>query len=107
MLVLSSADLDAPLEKIRTDVLKTAYACYWSEMVYAWLEDGKPQEALYDLLFFSLKALNTGSIDTATTSLLFQIRFMTLAGMSPEPWWPQPMIISAVISITSRMMSIT
>lgn len=84
MPVLSSADLAEPFEKIRTDVLKTGYACYWVEMVVAWLEEGKPQRALYDLLFFSLQMLNAGRMDTAAISLLFQIRFMSISGFSPS-----------------------
>lgn len=84
LIILSSADLETPFEKIRTDILKTAYACYWLEMIQFWLEEGKQQESLYDLLYFSLDALNAGVIKTETISLLFQIRFMSISGFTPN-----------------------
>ncbi len=84
LIILSSADLDTPFEKIRTDILKTAYACYWLEMIQWWLEEGKQQEKLYELLFFSLEALNDGFMKTETINLLFQIRFMSISGFTPN-----------------------
>ncbi|THB75342.1 MAG: DNA repair protein RecO [Desulfobacteraceae bacterium] len=84
LLVLSHADLESPFEKIRLDILNTSYACYWLEMVHSWLEEGKPQEPLYDLLLFALDALNSGSMPAPTISILFQIRFMSISGFSPS-----------------------
>ncbi len=81
--VLCSVDLDDSFSKIRTDAVKTGYASYWVELVNSWMEEGKTQTALYDLLHYVLEALNRGFIETEVLSLLFQIRFMRMAGFSP------------------------
>jgi len=84
MTILSQADLENGVANIRYDVFKTAYASFWVEMVYSWLEEGRPKPELYTLLLFSLDALNTGTISKEVLSLLFQIRFMSISGFSPN-----------------------
>ncbi len=83
LMILAGTDLEMAFEKIRTDITKTGYACYWMEMIHCWVEELKPQEDLFELLCFSLDALNTGIIDTKVLSLLFQIRFMRMCGFDP------------------------
>jgi len=78
------ADLENGFVNIRYDVLKTAYASFWVELIHFWLEEDKVQSDLYDLLFFSLDALTTGGISKEVISLLFQIRFMKISGFSPN-----------------------
>jgi DNA repair protein RecO (recombination protein O) len=82
--ILSQADLENGFGNIRYDVFKTTYASVWVELVHFWLEEEKPQVKLYDLLFFSLDALNTGSISKEIIHLLFMIRFMALSGFEPH-----------------------
>ncbi len=82
--ILSQADLENGFVNIRYDVFKTAYACFWTEMIHLWLEEDKPLVELYDLFIFSLESLNRSDIPGAVISLVFQIRFMTLSGMSPD-----------------------
>ena len=82
--ILSQADLEDGFGNIRYDVFKTTYASFWVELVHFWLEEEKPQIRLYDLLFFSLDALNTGSISKEVIHLLFMIRFMALSGFEPH-----------------------
>ncbi len=82
--VLQEASLASPFPRIRTDILATAYASYWVELVDTWLEEGHPQEQLYRLLDFTLKKLDQGQTEHSLLSILFQIRFLRLAGMSPE-----------------------
>ena len=84
LIILSQADLENGFVKIRYDVLKTAYASFWVELIHFWLEEDKVQSDLYDLLFFSLDALTTGGISKEVISLLFQIRFMKISGFSPN-----------------------
>ncbi len=84
MPVLSSVDLDDSFAKIRTDAAMTGYAFYWVEIVNSWMEEGKAQQSLYDLLLYVLAALNSGSMEKEVLSLLFQIRFMTMSGFGPN-----------------------
>ena len=69
---------------IRYDVYKTAYASFWVEVMHFWLEENKQQSGLYNLLLFSLDALNQGSLSREVISLFFQIRFMSLSGFFPN-----------------------
>lgn len=84
LIILSQADIENGFVNIRYDVLKTAYASYWVEMTSLWLEEDKVSPDVYDLLFFSLDALNKDSLAKEVLSLLFQIRFMRLSGLSPN-----------------------
>lgn len=82
--ILAQADLEDGFANIRYNVFKTAYASYWSELIHSWLEEGRSQKDLYDLLLFSLDALSTGSLAKEVVHLLFQIRFMSISGFSPN-----------------------
>jgi DNA repair protein RecO (recombination protein O) len=82
--VLQEAVLTHPFSKIRADILKTAYASYWAEMVYAWTEEGIKLAELYDLLIHVLATLDAGKTPEAALSILFQMRFLTLSGYAPD-----------------------
>jgi DNA repair protein RecO (recombination protein O) len=82
--ILSQADLENGFVNIRYDVFKTAYASFWAELIHFWLEENKPSETVFDLLVFSLGALNRAEISKEVISLLFQIRFMDISGLSPQ-----------------------
>jgi DNA repair protein RecO (recombination protein O) len=81
---LVQTELEDGFANIRYGVYKTAYASYWVEMVYLWLEEGKAQPEVYDLLLFSLDMLNRSDMPVDVLSLLFQIRFMSVSGFSPS-----------------------
>ncbi len=84
LIILSQADLENGLPNIRCDVFKTAYASFWAELIYSWQEEGKSANRIYDLLKFSLEALNSGTMETEVLNLLFQIRFVSISGFSPS-----------------------
>jgi len=82
--LLQEASLVTPWQTLRRDALKTAYASYWAELVDAWLEPGEAQRPLYDLFCFCLSALDGDSLPAAALSVLFQMRFVALAGFGPR-----------------------
>lgn len=82
--ILAASQLTNGFANIRYDVIKTAYACYWIEMLCHWLEDGKPQEALFTLLNHALGLLHNSAMQSQVISLLFQIRFMSISGFAPN-----------------------
>lgn len=84
MPVLQEASLEDPFFKIREDIVKTTYASYWSELIYLWMADGEPQEALYRLTLHVLTELNRGETPVEVLSILFQMRFLSLAGFRPN-----------------------
>ena len=81
--LLKSVDLTHPFAGIRLNIEKTAYASYWSEMVNRWGEEGSRQPGLFSLLHYALSALDDGDLPHEKLSILFQIRFMALTGLSP------------------------
>jgi DNA repair protein RecO (recombination protein O) len=84
LIILAQTDLEQGFVNIRSDIFKTAYASFWVELVHLWLEEGRVQTDLYDLLEFSLGAINENIISKEVLSLLFQIRFMSISGFSPN-----------------------
>jgi len=82
--VLQEAAMIEPFENIRTDIRKTAYASYWAELIDAWMEKNVTHIHVYHLLEYVLAELNTGGASLEALSILFQMRFMTLAGLSPN-----------------------
>ena len=53
-------------------------------MLSHWLEDGKPQTALFELLDRALSLLHDSGMQSQVISLLFQIRFMSISGFAPS-----------------------
>ena len=41
--ILQEAALKQPFSKIRADIRKTAYASYWAELIYDWMEENERQ----------------------------------------------------------------
>ena len=84
MPILKEAALREPFPAIRTDMVKTGYASYWTETTGSWMEDRQPQPDAYHLLRFSLDALDRGISPGEDLSILFQMRFLSLAGLGPN-----------------------
>jgi DNA repair protein RecO (recombination protein O) len=84
MPVLQEAALKQPFSAIRADFRKTAYASYWAELIYNWLEDNYKQNALYYLLQYALSELNDGQTPEEALHILFQMRFLNLCGYRPQ-----------------------
>ncbi len=82
--VLNSVDIENPFANIRTSTAKTGYASYWIEIINSWMEEGKPDEAVYALIFYVLDSLNLGKIPMEVLSVLFQMRFMGISGFTPN-----------------------
>ena len=83
MPILQEVALEHPFEKIRRCITRTAYASYWSELTNSWMEENIPQEGLYLLLKHTLSELNYG-YNPEILSLLFQMRFIIIAGFCPN-----------------------
>lgn len=84
MPVLQEAALEDPFFKIRENIIKTAYASYWAELIYLWMAEGEPQKSLYRLIAHVLSELNRGETPVEVLSILFQMRFLSLAGFRPN-----------------------
>ncbi|MFZ7125407.1 MAG: DNA repair protein RecO [Desulfobacterales bacterium] len=84
LLVLQEVELIRPHAGIRTRIDKTAYASYWAELVTIGTEEAAPSEAIYELLAFVLDSLSEGRLPAMHLSILFQMRYLMLAGLCPN-----------------------
>ncbi|MFP4667871.1 MAG: DNA repair protein RecO [Desulfobacterales bacterium] len=84
MPILKEASMQSPFAGIRADVYKTLYAGYWAEVVNGWMEEWKSQPDIYRLLYDALGSLDLGPAGPAETSIIFQIRFLSIAGYAPK-----------------------
>lgn len=82
--LLQEAALVRPFSSIRSDIQKTAYASYWSEIVHIWVMEGKKEERIYRLLHLALEELDADVLPDALLSLVFQSRFLSLSGLRPN-----------------------
>jgi DNA repair protein RecO (recombination protein O) len=82
--ILQEAGMVNPFERIRTSIAKTAYASYWCELVYQWMEQGQKQPSVYNLLEHALDELNAGDRPEETLHITFQLRFMVINGFRPS-----------------------
>jgi DNA repair protein RecO (recombination protein O) len=82
--VLQEAVLKQPFSGIRADFRKTAYASYWAELIYNWVEDKYQQTALYFLLKHVLSELDSGNTTETALHILFQMRVLSLSGHRPH-----------------------
>lgn len=82
--VLQEAALKHPFAGIRKDVIKTAYASYWAELINEWMEMGEKQIQLYHLFQHVLCELDLGQIPDKALSIQFQIRFIAMSGLCPD-----------------------
>lgn len=82
--VLQEAVLKQPFSTIRADYKKTAYASYWSELIYNWIEESFKQVALYYLFEHVLFELDAGNTEPSILNILFQMRFLSLSGHRPN-----------------------
>ncbi|MCP4747809.1 MAG: DNA repair protein RecO [Desulfobacteraceae bacterium] len=83
MAVLEEASLIRAHQSLRTDIVKTAYASYWLELILLWVEEKQECPQLYELLVFCLDNLSGQHLPAAVLSLLFQIRFIGQEGLNP------------------------
>ena len=84
MPVLKEAELAIPFFNIISDITKTAYAAYWTEIINSWLEDEEKQSDLFHIYFKTLDMLNSGALNNQSLHILFQMRFVRIAGIKPN-----------------------
>ncbi|MBU1053635.1 MAG: DNA repair protein RecO [Proteobacteria bacterium] len=84
LMVLQEANLIDSFSGIRGNLKKTAYASYFAEMINVWTEAGAKQDNLYLLLHFVLEQLDNCLIPEEILSIIFQMRFIVIAGICPD-----------------------
>jgi DNA repair protein RecO (recombination protein O) len=82
--ILQEATLKYAFPNIRSKIIKTAYASYWAELINQWTEEGQKQVQLFHLFRYVLRELDLGHTPEEVLSILFQVRFLTIAGLAPN-----------------------
>ena len=82
--VLQEALLEEPFTAIRENMLRTAYASYWAELVTTWAEESQQLTRLYTLLVQVLSGLDRREMEPDLLNLIFQMRFLDIAGLCPN-----------------------
>ncbi len=82
--VLQEAALRQPFSAIRADFRKTAFASYWAELIYNWIEENFKQVSLFYLFKHVLAELDSGRTAPTVLNILFQMRLLTLSGHRPN-----------------------
>lgn len=81
---LEEASIEESFPGIRSDIIKTAYASFWNEVIVQWLEEGVLQKQVYDLLEYALTELDLGNRSPEEISIIFQMKFLDIVGFTPE-----------------------
>jgi DNA repair protein RecO (recombination protein O) len=81
---LREASLDRVFPALRSDPHRMAVAGCWSELVDGWLEPAVPQGSMFALLRTALSHLDGDRTPSERVHLIFQLRFLELAGLSPD-----------------------
>lgn len=84
MAYLMETSVNEAFENIRWDIVKTAYASYWTETVVQFMEEGIRQEGMFSLLSHCLSGLDSSSRPAEEWSIYFHLKFLELTGHSPE-----------------------
>jgi len=82
--ILQEATLQKPFSRIRADIITTAYASYWVELVHSWTEENVKQNPVFFLLQDMLQKLDAGEMEGGNLSILFQMRLLNLSGHRPN-----------------------
>lgn len=80
---LEEASIEDPFQGFRKDIIKTAYASFWSEVIVQWLEEDVVQEKVYTILEQALTELDAGKRRPEEISILFQMKFLEIVGFAP------------------------
>lgn len=82
--VLNEAKIVSPFAALRGDYRKTAYAAYWCDLVYHFVEEREPVPDIFKLLCFSLEALCANAHATEFLSVVFQSKLAQIVGFEPN-----------------------
>jgi DNA repair protein RecO (recombination protein O) len=82
--ILKEASVKHPFIHIRSDIEKTAYASYWAQLVYEWMEEGQKEPRIFRLFQKVLDFLDTETLTPEVLSIVFQTKFLTISGIYPS-----------------------
>jgi len=82
--ILKEASVRHPFLHIRSDIEKTAYASYWAQLVYEWMEEGQKEPRIFGLFQKVLDFLDNKTLSPEVLSIVFQTKFLAISGIYPN-----------------------
>ncbi|MFO8084834.1 MAG: DNA repair protein RecO [Desulfobacterales bacterium] len=82
--VMKEASLRCPFLNIRCNIVKTAYAGYWAQLVDQWMEEGQKEPRMFGLFQKALKFLDQDTFSPEVASIFFQMKFLAISGIYPN-----------------------
>jgi len=82
--VLKEASILDPFSEIRADMVKTAYASYWAELINGWMESDVKNNDIYSLFLAALLAISRRDKTEREISAIFQMKFLAESGLTPR-----------------------
>ena len=82
--ILKEASVRRPFINIRSSIEKTAYASYWAQLVYQWMEEGQADSRMFGLFHKSLEMRDEEILQPGAASILFQTKFLAISGVDPN-----------------------
>ncbi|MCK5595145.1 DNA repair protein RecO [bacterium] len=81
--LVSQCDLKNPFLNIRDDLIKTAYASYFIELINKTIEGAQESEQIFDLILNALITLETTGVEPEVLAHFFEIRLLKMLGCIP------------------------
>ena len=81
--LISQCDLKNPFLNIRNDLVKTAYASYFIELINKTIEGAQDSEQIFDLIINALTTLETTNVEPEVLAHFFEVRLLKMLGCIP------------------------
>ncbi len=82
--LISQCDLKNPFLNIRNDLIRTAYASYFIELINKTTEGGaQDSEQIFSLILNALTALETANVESEVLAHFFEVRLLKILGCIP------------------------
>lgn len=81
--LISQCDLKSPFLNIRSDLVKTAYASYFIELINKTIEGDQDSKQIFSLILGALITLETTNVEPEVLAHFFEIRFLKMLGCIP------------------------
>lgn len=81
---LHSAEIVSYFEEIVRSMEKSAYGCYFMELISCFTHENVPAEEPLTLLYYSLKALLNEKIPDMLVRRIFELKTLVLEGVAPD-----------------------
>ena len=81
--LISQCDLKNPFSNIRNDLIRTAYASYFIELINKTTEGAQESEQIFSLILNALITLETTNVEPEVLAHFFEIRLLKMLGCIP------------------------